>query len=148
MGFSLILLPEMFILYHSIIYFFLKSFFFSNVYISVNTMYECSYLSFGWEIGHPLRMYVTRGMEAVIQNVCRCVQGERSITLHVYVRTYTISFHVFVLWCLMETSRCFSTFIFTWVLCIYIILDKGCHILYIFGLTSTVCSHVAGVHLI
>ena len=37
---------------------------------------------------------------------------------------------------------------FTWVLCIYIILDKGCHILYVFGLNSTVCSHVAGVHLI
>ena len=30
---------------------------------------------------------------------------------------------------------------FTWLLCIYIILDKGCHILYIFGLNSTACSH-------
>ena len=43
---------------------------------------------------------------------------------------------------------------FTWVLCIntfislgYIILDKGCHILYVFGLNSTVCSHIVGVHL-
>ena len=33
---------------------------------------------------------------------------------------------------------------FTWVLCI---LDKGCHILYVFGLNSTVCSHIVGVHL-
>ena len=36
---------------------------------------------------------------------------------------------------------------FTWVLCIYIILDKGCHTLYVFGLNSTVCSHIVGVHL-
>ena len=36
---------------------------------------------------------------------------------------------------------------FTWVLCIYIILDKGCHILYAFGLNSTVCSHIVDVHL-
>ena len=36
---------------------------------------------------------------------------------------------------------------FPWVLCIYIILDKDCHILYAFGLNSTVCSHVVGVHL-
>ena len=33
----------------------------------------------------------------MIQNVYRCVQGQRGITLHVYVRTYTISFHVFCL---------------------------------------------------
>ena len=36
---------------------------------------------------------------------------------------------------------------FTWVMCIYIILDKGCHILYVFGLNSTMCSHIVGVHL-
>ena len=36
---------------------------------------------------------------------------------------------------------------FTWVLCIYIILDKGCHIFYVFGLNSTVCSQIVGVHL-
>ena len=62
MGFSLILLPGMFISYYTIIYFFVKNFF-SNVYISVNTIFECSYLSFGWEIGHPLSMYVTRRIE-------------------------------------------------------------------------------------
>ena len=27
------------------------------------------------------------------------------------------------------------------------ILDKGCRILYVFGLNSTVCSHIVGVHL-
>ena len=36
---------------------------------------------------------------------------------------------------------------FNWVLCIYIILDKDCHILYVFCLNSTVCSHIVGVHL-
>ena len=36
---------------------------------------------------------------------------------------------------------------FSWVLCIYIILDKGCHIFYVFGLNSTVCSHIVSVHL-
>ena len=36
---------------------------------------------------------------------------------------------------------------FTWLQCIYIILDKTCHILYVFGLNSTVCSHIVGVHL-
>ena len=36
---------------------------------------------------------------------------------------------------------------FTWVLYIYIILDKDCHILHGFGLNSRVCSHIAGVHL-
>ena len=41
----------------------LKNLFFSNVYISVNTILECCYLFFfGWEIGHPLSTYAT-GME-------------------------------------------------------------------------------------
>ena len=33
------------------------------------------------------------------------------------------------------------------VLCIYIIFDKGCHILYVFGLNSKVCSQIVEVHL-
>ena len=36
---------------------------------------------------------------------------------------------------------------FTWVLSIYIVLDKVCHILYVFCLNSTVCSHIVGMHL-
>ena len=35
----------------------------------------------------------------------------------------------------------------TLLLCTYIILDKGCHILYVFGLNSMVCSHIVDVHL-
>ena len=36
---------------------------------------------------------------------------------------------------------------FAWILCIYIILDKGCHILHVYGFNSTACSHIVGVHL-
>ena len=49
-----------------------------------------------------------------------------------------------VLWQEVTVSICLF---FTWVLCIYIIFDKVCHILYVFGLNSKVCSHVEGVHL-
>ena len=72
LSFLLILLPGMFISSYTTIYFFVKNFF-SNVYISVNTIFECSYLSFGWEIGHPLSMYVTKGMRGVIQNMHKWV---------------------------------------------------------------------------
>ena len=47
---------------YTTIYFFAKNFF-SNIYISVNAIFECSYLSLGWKIGHPLSMYITKGME-------------------------------------------------------------------------------------
>ena len=46
LGFSLILLLGMFISHYTIICFFVNNFF-SNVDISVNTIFECSYLSFG-----------------------------------------------------------------------------------------------------
>ena len=36
---------------------------------------------------------------------------------------------------------------FTWVLRIYIILDICCHILYVFGLNSMMCSHIVDVYL-
>ena len=36
---------------------------------------------------------------------------------------------------------------FTWALCIYIILDKVYHILFLFGLNSTASSHIVGVYL-
>ena len=119
----------MFISYYTIIYFFVKNFF-SNVYISVNTIFECSYLSFGWEIGHPLSMSVTRGMEG---GHPKCLQ----------MRTGGEGYH----WGYFAVQFSIIRLFFTWVLCIYIILDKVCHILYTFGLNSTVCSHIVGVHL-
>ena len=65
-----------------------------------------------------------------------------------FMCTYALTLSLFmflsyvVLWKRVTVSiRLF----FTWVLCIYIILDKGCHILYVFGLNSTVCIHIVGV---
>ena len=48
----------------------LKKFFFLNVYISVNTIFECCYLFFGWKIGHPLSTCATGGMEGRYSKVC------------------------------------------------------------------------------
>ena len=44
--------------------------------------------------GHP-KMFTG------VYNVYRCVQGDKGVTPHVHVRTYTISFYVFVSWCLV-----------------------------------------------
>ena len=63
LAFLLIMFPGMFISSYTSLFCFRKEFCFSNVYISVNTIFECSYLPFGWETGHPLGMCVTRGME-------------------------------------------------------------------------------------
>ena len=67
LNFWLILLPWMLISSYTAIYFFEKNFF-SNFYISVNTIFECSYLFFGWEIGHLSSMYTTGGMEGEWMN--------------------------------------------------------------------------------
>ena len=49
--------------------------------------------------------------------------------------------------CYFEQAIVSIRLFFTWGLCIYIFLDKGCHILCVFGLISTVCSHIVDVHL-
>ena len=46
---------------YTYIYFFVKEFILSNVYISVNTIFECLYMFFGWERGHQLNTYTTGG---------------------------------------------------------------------------------------
>ena len=64
--------------------------------------------------------------------------------------TYALTLSLFmflsygVLWKQCTVSICLF---FPWVLCIYIILDKACRILYVFGLNITVCSHIVGAHL-
>ena len=63
----------MFNLPYTNIYFFIIIFF-PNVYISVNTIFEC-YLFFGWEISHPLSTYASGGIE---EGSCKmCTRGER-----------------------------------------------------------------------
>ena len=94
MGFSLILLPGMFILYYAIISFFVKNFF-SNVYISVNTTFECSSLSFGWKIDHPLSMYVTRGMDGAHPKCLRMRTGGEGY--------HASCVHLFSCFCLMTS---------------------------------------------
>ena len=42
-------------------YFFVKKSVFSNVYISVNTIFECLYVFFSWKRGHHLSTYATGG---------------------------------------------------------------------------------------
>ena len=57
---DIVLLIFWLLLLHGI---FLQRISFSNAYISVNMIFECSCLSFGWDIDHPLSIYVTRGIE-------------------------------------------------------------------------------------
>ena len=91
-------------------------------------------------------MFVTRGMEGGYPKCLQMRTGVRGITLHVYVRTYL--FFMFLSYGILWQQVTVSVgLFFTWVLCIYIILDKGCNILYVFGLNRTVCSHIVGVHL-
>ena len=61
MSFWLILLPWMFVSSYTTIYFFVKNFF-SNVYISENSLFEC-YLFFDWETDNPFNTNTTWGME-------------------------------------------------------------------------------------
>ena len=55
------LLPLMFISLYTTIYFFVKKLTFSNIYISVNTIFEYLYMFSSWERGHQLSMYATVG---------------------------------------------------------------------------------------
>ena len=90
--FWLMLLSWMFISSYTAIYFFVKKFIFSNAYISVNTIVECLYMSFGWERGHQLSTYATDGE---MGGHPKCVQLPREgggVTTHMYVRT-DMSFH-------------------------------------------------------
>ena len=57
-------------------------------------------------MGDPFGMYVARGMRGVGSGHPRYLQmrAGRGGYRHVCVRTYTIFFHVFVLWCLTLPS--------------------------------------------
>ena len=87
LDFWLMLPSWIFISSYSSIYFFVKILIFSNVYISVNTIFECLYTSFRWERDHQLSTYATVGGWWIIQNAYSCVQGERGVTSHLYVWT-------------------------------------------------------------
>ena len=64
-----------------------------------NTIFECIYMFFGCERRHELSAYPTGGdIGGGKGGQPKCVKlriGGGSVIPHVYVRTYTISFHVF-----------------------------------------------------
>ena len=61
LDFWLMLLSWMLISSYTTIRFIVKRFIFLNVYISVNTIFECLSMFFGWEWGHQLSTYATGG---------------------------------------------------------------------------------------
>ena len=61
LDFLLMLLSWIFISSYTTIYFFVKKIIFSNVYISVYTIFECLYMFFGWERCDQLSTYATGG---------------------------------------------------------------------------------------
>ena len=99
LGFWFILLPECLFLLHYHL-FFRKNFFFRMMIFQWTRYWNV--ICFLVEAIHYVRTQLGKWRGgSVIQNVYRCVQGERDILPSVHVRTYTISFHVFVLWCLV-----------------------------------------------
>ena len=85
----------MFISSYTTIYIFVKKFICSNVYISVNTVFECLYMFFLLRKG-PLIKYVRTGNwwgMGVIKNVYSCVQGG---TVSRLMCTYILTLAVFM----------------------------------------------------
>ena len=76
--FWLMLLSWIFISSYTTTHFFVKKFIFLNVYISVNTVFECLYMFFDRERDHQFSTYATVGGwgAAVIQNAYSCIQGK------------------------------------------------------------------------
>ena len=112
LGFSLILLPGMFISCYTIIYCFVKNFF-SNVYISVNRMFKCSYLSFDWEIGHPLNMYITRGMEGVSFKMFTDAHRGKGVSRFMCTNALTLSLFMFLSYSVfLSYGFCLMVFVF------------------------------------
>ena len=93
-------------------------------------------------------MYITKGMEGG-QPKCLQMRTEGEEYHASCVRTHL--HYLFSCFSLMVSYRNKLPFqyvyFFSRVLCIYIILYKGCHVLYVFGLNSTVGSHIVDVHL-
>ena len=84
-----------------LILFFLKEYIlFLNVYISVNTILEYCYLYFGWEIGHPLSICATEGMDG---GHPKCAYRGRGVSrfMCTYALTGNYFLHVSVLRCLV-----------------------------------------------
>ena len=141
----ILLLSRMFISYYTIIYFFAKNFFLECLYFSEYDIRM--FLFVFWLRNRPSIKYVrNQGNGEGSSKMFTDAYRGRGVSRFMCTYALTLSLFMFlsyrVLWQQITVSiRLF----FTWVLCIYIILDKGCHILYVFGLNSTVCIHIVGV---
>ena len=95
LDFWLILLSWMFIPSYAVIYFFVKKFIFSNVYVSVNTIFECLY-SFLVEKGtiNQVRTQLA-GWWWFIQNACSCVK-EEGVSRLMCTYAFTLSLLMFL----------------------------------------------------
>ena len=96
LDFSLILLSWKFISCYTTIYFFVKKFIFSNVYVSMNTIFECLDIFFGWDRSNKLSTYATGRGTGSHPKWVQLRIGGGDLTRHVHVRIYTISFYVLV----------------------------------------------------
>ena len=81
----------MFISSCTTIYFFVKKIVFSNIYISVNTTFECPYMFFGWKRGHQLSTYATvGGMDGHLEYVKLRTGGGGSRLMCAYALTLSL----------------------------------------------------------
>ena len=80
LDFWLMLVSWMFVSPYTTTYFSVKKFIFSNVYISVNTVFECLYMVFGWERGHQLCTYAA--VEGMGGSFKLCTVADRVMGCH------------------------------------------------------------------
>ena len=85
----------MFVSYYTTIYFFIKKLIFFNVYVLVNTVFECRYMFFGWDRGSQLSTYATgRGTDGHPKCVHRA-HGEGTSRL---MCTHALTLSLFMFW--------------------------------------------------
>ena len=82
-----------FISSYTTIYFFVKKFIFSNVYISVNTIFECLCMFFWLRQGRSIKYVRNWWRDEFIQNACSCVQGDR--VQHLMYTYQLLSYFIF-----------------------------------------------------
>ena len=95
LDFSLRLLSWMFISCYTTIYFFVKKFTFSNVYVPVNSIFECLDMIFGCDRGSYLSTYATgRGTGGYR----KCIQLRTREGTSRLMCTYVLTLSLFMFW--------------------------------------------------
>ena len=93
LGFWLIRLPWMFISSYTAIYFFVKNFFFECLYF-IEYDIRMYLFVFGWEIGHSLSTYTTKGMEGGHPKFVQVRTGGGTLKNRSY-NTYVMLWNIF-----------------------------------------------------